>query len=399
MGNRKTMQVDDTLTEYEYNDLNQLVSMGTENSLTEYDYDVRGNQISEETTVTTGEEDAEVTSTSTTSMSYAVTGEMISLVETVDGIESLTQENVYNHEGKRISRTENGTVREYYYDSGVVAYTKDGEATSSANVLSPEGAAIGTYRGDDYYTYLNDIQGSTTNLVKADGSLAAAYDYTDFGETTEITGNNFDNQICYTGGIYDKETELYYLNARYYDPATGRFISQDTYRGELNDPGQWHLYAYCANNPINYVDPSGHRYKWNSKIVLKGPKSDYWYQYGKKKTGASKKKLRIGLKIRYEIKCYKLSEYKKKKCDNYVKCIKNCNNYYKKIRQYAISAGIEISTAILLERFECTELADGCRNNYYRYTAKIGEKVFLWRESFRPIKELYNTIKKYGKKY
>lgn len=48
------------------------------------------------------------------------------------------------------------------------------------------------------------------------------------------------------------------MNARYYDPVTGRFISQDSYRGELDDPGQWHLYAYCANNPINYTDPSGH---------------------------------------------------------------------------------------------------------------------------------------------
>ena len=52
------------------------------------------------------------------------------------------------------------------------------------------------------------------------------------------------------------------MNARYYDPEDGRFISQDSFRGEVNDPGQWHLYAYCANNPINYVDPSGHkRYK------------------------------------------------------------------------------------------------------------------------------------------
>ncbi len=102
------------------------------------------------------------------------------------------------------------------------------------------------------------MQGSTTNLVKDEGTLSAAYDYSDFGETEEITGNGLDNQICYTGGIYDESTELYYLNARYYDPATGRFISQDTYRGAVDDPGQWHLYAYCANNPINYVDPSGH---------------------------------------------------------------------------------------------------------------------------------------------
>lgn len=155
-------------------------------------------------------------------------------------------------------RTLNGTTRSYYYDRGVVAFTLDGTSLSAANVLDAEGDAIGTYRGSTYYTYLKDGQASTTSMVKQDGSLAAAYDYTDFGETTEITGSGVDNQICYTGGIYDKETGLYYLNARYYDPEIGRFISQDSYRGELDDPGQWHLYAYCANNPINYVDPSGH---------------------------------------------------------------------------------------------------------------------------------------------
>ena len=48
------------------------------------------------------------------------------------------------------------------------------------------------------------------------------------------------------------------MNARYYDPEDGRFISQDSFRGEVNAPGQWHLYAYCANNPVNYENPSGH---------------------------------------------------------------------------------------------------------------------------------------------
>lgn len=51
---------------------------------------------------------------------------------------------------------------------------------------------------------------------------------------------------------------MYYLNARYYDPNDGRFITQDTYRGEINTPNTLHLYTYCFNNPINYVDPSGH---------------------------------------------------------------------------------------------------------------------------------------------
>ena len=52
--------------------------------------------------------------------------------------------------------------------------------------------------------------------------------------------------------------------ARFYDPENGRFVSQDSYRGEQTEPGTWHLYAYCANDPVNFVDPSGH-----DAIVLK----------------------------------------------------------------------------------------------------------------------------------
>lgn len=132
------------------------------------------------------------------------------------------------------------------------------------NVLGGNGNVVGTYRGEDYHVYLEDAQGSTTAVVKEDGTLSAAYTYSDFGETEEITGSSFDNEICYTGGVYDDTTGLYYLNARYYDPANGRFISQDTFRGTMDNPGQWHLYAYCANNPINYVDPSGHAKTNNS---------------------------------------------------------------------------------------------------------------------------------------
>ena len=89
-------------------------------------------------------------------------------------------------------------------------------------------------------------------------------------KTEEITGGSFDNEICYTGAVYDRSTGLYYLNARYYNPEIGRFVSQDSYRGSVDKPGQWHLYAYCANNPINYVDPSGHDFLANwVKALLK----------------------------------------------------------------------------------------------------------------------------------
>lgn len=98
-------------------------------------------------------------------------------------------------------------------------------------MIGTEGNILATerFKGDDtqYYLYNKDIQGSTTSLVKEDGSADATYQYTDFGETIIHGDDQAKNEVCYTGGIYDQSTGLYYLNARYY-------------------------------NPVNYVDPSGH---------------------------------------------------------------------------------------------------------------------------------------------
>ena len=93
------------------------------------------------------------------------------------------------------------------------------------------------------------------------GQAAVVYTYSDFGETEEVVADSIGNEICYTGAVYDKDTGLYYMNARYYDAVTGRFISQDSYRGEIEDAGTWHLYAYCSNNPINRIDIDGHKSK------------------------------------------------------------------------------------------------------------------------------------------
>ena len=119
------------------------------------------------------------------------------------------------------------------------------------------------------YFYTEDMRGSTVNVIDNSGNTVLSYWYDDFGQVSEYreSGNSMINEVQYTGAIYDELTGLLYLNARFYDPATGRFISQDTYRGERDDAGTWHLYAYCANDPVNYVDPSGHS-RWTRKLTL-----------------------------------------------------------------------------------------------------------------------------------
>jgi RHS repeat-associated protein len=69
----------------------------------------------------------------------------------------------------------------------------------------------------------------------------------------EGTGSGESERLKYTGKDFDEDAGLYYFNARWYDPGTGRFITEDPARDGIS----W--YAYVANNPLRYVDPSGLR--------------------------------------------------------------------------------------------------------------------------------------------
>ncbi|MEL7569482.1 MAG: RHS repeat-associated core domain-containing protein [Eubacteriaceae bacterium] len=84
--------------------------------------------------------------------------------------------------------------------------------------------------------------------------MVKSYTYDAYGNTT--AAGTFINDFAYTGAVNDPETGLYYMNARYYDPETGRFISQDTYRG--TGEAFWHEYLYCNSDPVNNIDPTGH---------------------------------------------------------------------------------------------------------------------------------------------
>ena len=258
VGNRLKEDDGTTTISYTYNGLDQLKTSTKEKGtaveeVRQYDYDMNGNQTDVKNTKT-GENQTYV---------YDAENRLSQVSVTKDGKTAVIQQNIYNGEGQRIQKVDGDEMTNYYYQDGVAAYTTDAYGNqNSQNLIGTEGNVLATerFKGDDtqYYLYNKDIQGSTTSLVKEDGSADATYQYTDFGETIIHGDDQAKNEVCYTGGIYDQSTGLYYLNARYYDPEDGRFMTEDSYRGEIMNPETGHLYVYCTNNPVNYVDPSGH---------------------------------------------------------------------------------------------------------------------------------------------
>ena len=304
VGNRLKEDDGTTTTSYTYNGLDQLKTSTKEKGtaveeVRQYDYDANGNQTDVKNTKT-GENQTYV---------YDAENRLSQVSVTKDGNTAVIQQNIYNGEGQRIQKIDGDETINYYYQDGVVAYTTDvnGEQNSQ-NLIGTDGNVLATERfqqnATQYYLYNKDIQGSTSSLVKEDGSADATYQYTDFGETTIQGDDQAKNEVSYTGGIYDQSTGLYYLNARYYNPEDGRFMTEDSYRGEIMNPETGHLYVYCANNPVNYMDPSGHLFgNWDMF-------GRYWFdktvfiRYGKGTTehiARSKKDLNL-IKFRNYIK-------------------------------------------------------------------------------------------------
>ena len=279
VGNRLKEDDGTTTISYTYNGLDQLKTSTKEkrtavDEVRQYSYDANGNQTDVKNTKT-GQTESYTYDAENRLSEVAVTDK--------DGKTAVIQQNRYNGEGQRIQKVEGSKTTNYYYQDGVVSYTTDGEnSQTSQNLIGTDGNILATQRygsdHTDYLLYHKDIQGSTTSLVKEDGSADATYQYTDFGETKINGDNKAENEVCYTSGIYDQSTGLYYLNARYYNPEDGRFVTEDTYRGETNEPDTQNLYAYCAGNPINYIDSSGNKKKridfWD--IAFKSNTQNYY---------------------------------------------------------------------------------------------------------------------------
>jgi len=105
-----------------------------------------------------------------------------------------------------------------------------------------------------FYGY--DGGGSVRQLTNSAGVVTDEYEYDAFGNSFTKSGTTPNNYL-YRGEQYDSDLGLYYLRARYYNPATGRFMSRDPEEGKPIIPATLHKYLYVGGDPVNWVDPRG----------------------------------------------------------------------------------------------------------------------------------------------
>ena len=271
-GNRETETIrqgaNTLLNTYSYNQQNRLLQVtvrqnGTLTGTTEYTYDSNGNQLA-----------TTVNGTVKIINSYDLRNQLVRTFTS-----AATVENRYNGEGYRVEKKVNGAITRYLYEYDKVVLETDGAGHQTGRNVYGTSLLMRTADGTSYY-YMYNGHADVTALLRPDGSIVATYYYDAFGNITDTTGSA-SNSITYAGYQYDKETGLYYLNARMYDPKTARFVQEDTYRGEQNDPLSLNLYTYCSNEPLMYTDPTGH-------ISLSWFKDKIQTKYNDLSTGAKK---------------------------------------------------------------------------------------------------------------
>lgn len=174
----------------------------------------------------------------------------------------------YNDKGYRIRKIteEKGQKKEEkYFLNGdkIIAMTKDNDLLSF--VYDDKGRLFSIKVNQEIYYYMHNLQNDVIGLLDSQGNRVVTYSYDSWGniltsedKTAKEIGRK--NPFRYREYFYDEECRWYYLQSRYYDPNLRRFINADDIEVLEVEQGsliQYNLYAYCLNNPVNYVDEDG----------------------------------------------------------------------------------------------------------------------------------------------
>lgn len=235
VGNRVRM-VQGSTTTYSYGSFNRLSSAGT----TTYTYDANGNTI---------------TKSGGWIYSYDYANRLVKVTKSG----STMQSNYYDGDGKGVKQVAGSSTFTYSYRGLNILYEKNvtGSTTTVTKHFYAGGLQVAKLVGTSAYYLHQDALGSTRVVATASVSIKFSSNYVPYGNNYGVTGKE---AFMYTGKIDDSATGLYYFGARYYDPSIGRFVTQDSQRGNMNDPMTMNLYIYARDNPERYVDPTGHMF-------------------------------------------------------------------------------------------------------------------------------------------
>jgi len=184
----------------------------------------------------------------------------------------------YNDDGIRTSKTANGLTTEYFIDGSTILAQKTGNDVMWF-LYDSDGTKIGfTYNGQNYY-YLKNAQGDITGIVDKSCNTVVEYTYDAWVKVLNMTDSSGDahigqkNPFLYRGYYYDSETGLYYLNSRYYNPQTGRFLNADGNCGVVGNIQSYNVFEYGFNHPVNAIDPTGQSLLAIAGIIVGCPSS------------------------------------------------------------------------------------------------------------------------------
>lgn len=174
----------------------------------------------------------------------------------------------YDIDGIRTSKIVNGVETKYYLEGTSIILEKRNN-DMIYYIRNDVDDLLGFKYNNTVYYYIKNIQDDIIGIIDSNNNIIANYKYDSWGNIISITDNNGNdisnntnhianiNPFRYRSYYYDTETNLYYLNSRYYNPAWGRFINADGIIGANEDILGYNLYAYCGNNPIIQKDDSG----------------------------------------------------------------------------------------------------------------------------------------------
>lgn len=183
----------------------------------------------------------------------------------------------YNKDGVRIKKSTNNVDTDYYIEGNRIIFEKR-DNNVIYYIYSDVENLIGFVYNNNTYYYIKNLQQDIIGIIDSNNSIIAKYTYDSLGNILSITDSN-DNVITnqshvgiinpfrYRSYYYDSESNLYYLNSRYYSPEFGRFINEDGLIGNSKDLNSYNLYAYSNNNFINSLDYEG---KFSIGIVILG---------------------------------------------------------------------------------------------------------------------------------